>query len=130
MHFLIGRRQRFQIVRPHPVQFQLESTGGLQMPVDPVFLKAVPVSVREKFRELLVLQSAERYASDAAVLQFFLVAGAPAAEYLAHRRVVGVAFIFYAHVQDVDRFLHAVFFSNCPVEKKFLTNKITIKSCY
>lgn len=55
MHLLIGRWQRLQIVRPHPVELQLKGARRLEMPVDPVFFKVVSVSVREKLRELLVL---------------------------------------------------------------------------
>lgn len=102
MHLLVGGGQRLQVVRPHPVQLQLEGAGGLEVSVDAILLEAVPLAVREELRELLVLERAEGDPADAAALELLLVAGAEAAEHAAHRRVVRVALVADGDVDDVD----------------------------
>lgn len=96
MHLLIASRQGFEVIIPHPVQFQLESAGGFQVSVDSIFFEDVTGAIGEEFGELFSFQRGECDSPYAASDHVFFVAGAEVAEHFTHGRIVSVAFIFDA----------------------------------
>lgn len=102
MHLLIGRGQCFQVVVAHAAQLDLECARRFQVAVDLVLFEIVTGTVREELRRLFVFERTKRYAANTPAHQLVFVAYEKAAEYFAHCGVVVLAFVFDAHVQDVD----------------------------
>lgn len=78
------------------------------MTVDSVLFEAIALAVGEEFGELFVFQGGECDASYTATFEFVDVTGTETAEESTHGGVVCVTFVFDAHVDYVDGFVHQV----------------------
>lgn len=56
VHFLIGRRKSFKVISSHSVELNVERATRFQVPVNFIFNESIPLSEREKFRELFLFE--------------------------------------------------------------------------
>lgn len=83
------------------------------MTVDSILFETIAMTVREEFGKLFVFQGGEGDSSYTATFEFVDVTGTETAKHSAHGGVIGVTFVFDAHVDYVDGFVHQVLVDAC-----------------
>ena len=104
VHFLVGCRQCLQLVRPQPIDFQLEGQRWFQVAIDAVLVELVARPEREELGVLSPEEDDERYAPDTALHQHVAFGQTEGRELFAKLCVFHHFGVADGHVDDVDGF--------------------------